>query len=87
MDKVEIYACIYVMPCYSALRKEEILPFATTQTDPEGIMLRGRSQTLHAPCVKPETKEKVKLLEKWFLGLEDGGNTDGRKGVQTFRPE
>lgn len=88
MDKeVEIYACMNMMPCYSAPRKEEILPFATTQTDPEGIMLRGISQTLHAPYVKPKKKEKVKLLEKWFLGLEDGGNTDGRKGVQTFRPE
>lgn len=42
-------------------------------------MLDGISQTLHAPYVKPKKKEKVKLLEKWFLGLEDGGNTDGRK--------
>ena len=39
------YICIYTMDCYSAIKKNEILPFATTCIDLEGIMLSERSQT------------------------------------------
>ena len=33
------------MECYSAMRKNEILPFATTWMELEGIMLSGKSQS------------------------------------------
>ena len=33
------------MAYYSAMRKKEVLPFASTWTDPESIMLREISQT------------------------------------------
>ena len=37
--------CIYTMECYSAIKKkDEILPFTTTWTDLEEIMLREISQ-------------------------------------------
>ena len=36
---------IYTMEYYSALKKNEILPFATTWLDLEGIMLSEISQT------------------------------------------
>ena len=49
-------------------------------TDLEGIMLSGISQTLHVPYVKSKKKEKVKLLEKWSLGLEGGETQMAEKG-------
>ena len=36
---------IYTMEYYSAIKKNEILPFAVTWTDLEGIMQREISQT------------------------------------------
>ena len=36
---------IYTMKYYSATKKTEILPFATTWVDLEGIMLKEKSQT------------------------------------------
>ena len=36
---------IYVCVCYSAMKKDEILPFATTWMDMEGIMIREISHT------------------------------------------
>ena len=36
---------IYTMEYYSAIKKNEILPFAATQMDLEGIMLSKISQT------------------------------------------
>ena len=36
---------IYTMEYYSAIKKNKILPFATTQMDLEGIMLSEISQT------------------------------------------
>ena len=37
--------CIYTMEYYSAIKKNEILPFVTTWMDLEGIMLSEISQT------------------------------------------
>ena len=46
MDKEDvIYLPIYTMEYYSAVKKKEILPFATTWMDLEGIMLSEVSQT------------------------------------------
>ena len=36
---------IYTMEYYSAIKKNEILPFATTRMELEGIMLREISQS------------------------------------------
>ena len=41
----EAVVYIYTMEYYSAIIKNEILPFAATWMDLEGIMLRERSQT------------------------------------------
>ena len=38
MDKENV-VCIYTVECYSAIKKKEIIPFATTLVDPEGTML------------------------------------------------
>ena len=40
---VHIYMCVCV--CYSAMKKDEILPFATTWMDLDGIMLHEVNQT------------------------------------------
>ena len=37
--------CMYTMEYYSAVKKNEILPFATTWMDLEGIMLSEISRT------------------------------------------
>ena len=43
---------VYTMECYSAIKKNEILPFATTWMDLEGIMLSEVSQTeKHKYCM------------------------------------
>ena len=39
-----IYIYIYMMEYYSAIKKNEILPFATTWMELEGIMLSKISQ-------------------------------------------
>ena len=45
MDKEDvIYLPIYTMEYYSAVKKKEILPFATTWMDLEGIMLSETSE-------------------------------------------
>ena len=45
-DVIYIYTMyIYTMEYYSAIKKNEILPFATTWMDLEGIMLSEISQT------------------------------------------
>ena len=41
---IHIYIYIYIMEYYSAIKKSEILPFATTWMDLEVIMLRKLSQ-------------------------------------------
>ena len=42
---IEKMWCIYTMEYYSAIKKNEILPFITTWMDLEGIMLSEISQT------------------------------------------
>ena len=42
---------IYTMAYYSAMRKNEILPFATTWMELEGIMLSGISQSEKDRCM------------------------------------
>ena len=43
MDKEDV-VCVYIMEYYSAIKKNKILPFATTWMDLEGIMLSEISQ-------------------------------------------
>ena len=48
MDKenvVCVCVCVYTMEYYSAIKKNEILPFATTWMELEGIMLSEISQS------------------------------------------
>ena len=49
MDKVMWY--IYVMEYYSAIKKNEILPFATMWMELEGIMLSEMSQSKKAKII------------------------------------
>ena len=42
---IYIYTYIHTMEYYSAIKKNEILPFAATWMDLEGIMLSETSQT------------------------------------------
>ena len=41
---------IYIMEYYSAIKKNEIMPFATTWMDPEIIILSEVSQTEKDEC-------------------------------------
>ena len=45
IDGEEDVVCTYTIESYSATKKNEILPFATTWMDLEGITLREISQT------------------------------------------
>ena len=50
MDKEDVrythtHTCTHTMEYYSAIKKNEILPFAATQMDLEGIILSEISQT------------------------------------------
>ena len=45
MDKEDVVYTLYTMECCSAMRKKEILPFATTWMDPKGITVSEISQT------------------------------------------
>ena len=58
MDKenVENMVCVCVCVCvYSAMKKKEILPFATTWMDLDGIMLREvvRQRKINAIMISP----------------------------------
>ena len=49
MEKDVVY--IYIMEYYSAIKKNEILPFATTWMELEGIMLSEISQRKTNICL------------------------------------
>ena len=51
-DKEDVvYIYIYTMEYYSAIKKNEVLPFSATWMDLEGIMLSEMSQTEKANTV------------------------------------
>ena len=43
-EELKKMRCIYTMECYSATKKNEILPFAMAWMEPESIMLSERSR-------------------------------------------
>ena len=47
-DQIKKMRYVYTVEYYSAIRKDEILPFAPTRTDLENIMLREMSQSQKA---------------------------------------
>ena len=52
LDKEDVvYIYIYTMEYYSAIKKNEVLPFSATWMDLEGIMLSEMSQTEKANTV------------------------------------
>ena len=53
---------VYVRECYSAIRRDEILPFATTWMDLEIIMLSEISQT--------EKNENHMISQVWDINLK-----------------
>ena len=67
MDKEDWY--IYTMEYYSAIKKNEILPFATTWMELEGIMLSEISQ------------RKTNVIFTHIRALRD--KTDEHKGRET----
>lgn len=70
---------------YPATRKENILPFATTEMDPEGIMQCEVSQIKTGKCYLPFSVEsekcQTKNTVKWWLP-GDGGVKTGVKGLK-----
>lgn len=52
-----MYVCIFTMGYYSAVRKEKMLPFATTWTNLEDVMLSEMSQ-----AARDRKKEKEKVF-------------------------
>jgi len=49
MDKEDV-VYIYTMEYYAAIKRNEILPFATTWIELEGVMLSEISQSEKHPC-------------------------------------
>ena len=85
----------YTMEYYSAIRKKQILPFATTWMELEGIMLseisqveKDKYQMISLICIR--TKEKLKeqnssriRTQEWTNSYQrerDWGGWVGRKG-------
>ena len=89
---VYIYTCTHSMEYYSDIKKNEILPFAATWMDLEGIMLSEISLTekdkiLYDITYTWSLKNKTHSQER--SRLTDIENklvvTSGEKGVQTIR--
>ena len=70
MDKEDVV--LYTMEYYSAIKKNEILPFATTRMELEGIMLSEISQS---------EKDKNHMTSLIIRTLRD--KTDEHKGRET----
>ena len=59
-----MYVCVCIMEYYSVIKKNEILPFAMTWVELEGIMLSKRSQS---------KKDKYHMISlTWNLGNKTG---------------
>ena len=70
---------IYAMEYYSAMKNEEILPFATTQMDLEGIMISKVSQTekdntLFSNFYGESEKNELMETENRLVVARGGGN-------------
>ena len=82
--------CIYTVECYSAIKKKEIILFATTWVDPEGTMLSEMSKndkyhiiSLTRGFKKPNSQKQKK--DWWLPELgERGVMGEGGQKVQTF---
>ena len=64
-DVVNMYLQTHTMEYYSAIKKNDILPFAATWMDLEGIMLSEISQTMTNTvwyCLHVESKKYNKLV-------------------------
>ena len=66
---------IYTMDYYSAIRRKQILPFATTWMELEGIMLSERSQA---------EKDKFQMISL-ICGVQQQRKTEGTKQQQIHR--
>ena len=75
MDKEDVY--IYTMEYYSAIRRKQILPFAITWRELEGIMLSEISQA---------EKDKYQMISL-ICGVEEQSNTEGTKQQQNHRTQ
>ena len=49
-ERIKTALYVHTVECYSATRKKEILPFATTRMELEGIMLSERSRAEKDRC-------------------------------------
>ena len=85
-----VHTRIYTRKRYSAMKKNEILPFAAAWTDLEGPMLSEISQRIHAKArntkaydvthmwnLKRTTKQnsETQRMDRWLLGR--GGSVRG----------
>ena len=70
------------MEYYSAIRKNEILPFANTLMELKGIMLSKTSQR-KTNIIRPNMENKQRVTE----GLWEGGCTKWVKDIKEFTPE
>ena len=63
---------------YSAIRKKQILPFATTWMELEGIMLSEISQA---------EKDKYQMISLFLWSIRTKKKTEGTKQQQTHRTQ
>ena len=90
---IHVYMCVYThtMEYYSTIKKDKILPFATTWPDLEDIILSEISQTPYDLTFKWNLKTKItsSLIQRteWRLPRWDGagGKVKAGQKSQTFR--
>ena len=81
------------MEYYSAIEKNEILPPATTQMDPEGIVLNGVSQTEKDKCHMWNLENRINKQQKqthiyreYFDGCQFGsGRSVKGEGIKRYK--